>query len=572
MRIRGAEANHTLVLIDGVRANDNSNGEFDFSNLSADDIERIEVIRGPQSGLYGSNAVGGVVNIITKDGRGPLTLSLRGEVGSFASKDGAIHLSGGNDWVWARASYNRQWTDGFNIAPKGGEKDGSKHTTLSFKGGIRFAPGIVLDLVARDSRKRAQFDDFTGTGGSFGAITGLSTAVDADNRLDHHIRLGGASLRWDMLDGKLTHKFFANINQTELKDVSSGFTSQNDSETRKFGYSATYRFTTPSLMMNARHFLTGLVEREQESFTPRSKGTFSTADGLEKKRKRLSFAGEYRGEFARQFFVTGTLRRDNADSFKDVTTWHASASWKIPGIGLRPHASAGTGVKNPTMFEQFGSIQSFFAPNPNLLPETSFGWDAGAALTFANGKAVIDVTYFDQDLKNKIDAFANVVFTPGFAFQPDNIAGTSKRRGIEVTGRFKLTPQLTLGASYTYLDAKDAKGVREIRRAPHSARADLTYLFDGDRGTLNLSALYNGDMTDKAFEGAFPFGQHIVTLDSYWLVSAAASYKLTPEWEVFGRVENLLDQNYSEVFGYETAGVAAYAGMKFRFQAAGASD
>lgn len=566
VRIRGAEGNHTLVVIDGIRANDSTNGEYDFSNLSADDIERIEVLRGPQSGLYGSNALGGVINIITKSGKGPLTLTMRGEAGSFATKDGSIRVSGGNDWVWGSASYQRRETEGFNIAPEGDEADESRFTTFAFKGGVQLAPGIVLDLVARDSRNISQFDDFGGTAGSFGDVTGLNTAVDADNTLDHHVRLGGATLRWDMLDGQLTHKFSATINQTEFEDQSATFLSSNKSDTRKFAYAATFRFDTPALF-GAKHFVTGLAERETELFTPNSSSAFSAGDGIERERNRKSFAAEYRGEFADQFFVSGTIRRDNNDTFDDYTTWRATASWKVPGLGLRPHGSAGTAVKNPTMFEQFGSLQTFFASNPELQPEESFGWDAGAEVTFAGGAAVIDVTYFKQRLKNKIDAFANVLFFPRFAFQPDNLDGKSRRSGVEVSGRFRLTPQLTLGASYSYLKARDADGVEEIRRAPHSGRTDLTYKWDGGRGTFNLAAIYNGKMTDSAFQGVFPFGRTVVTLDDYWLVSAAASYKVTKEVELFGRVENLLDQDYQEVFGFETAPLAAYAGVKLKFTA-----
>jgi vitamin B12 transporter len=136
-----------------------------------------------------------------------------------------------------------------------------------------------------------------------------------------------------------------------------------------------------------------------------------------------------------------------------------------------------------------------------------------------------------------------------------------------VAGRYLVLPGLTLGAAYTWLDAIDDTGREEIRRPPHSGRIDLNYAFDQGRANVSVAAIYNGTMKDTAFEAAFPFGSQVVSLDDYWLVTAAASYRLQPGVEIFGRVENLLDEKYQEVFGYNTAGIAAYAGMRFTFEA-----
>jgi vitamin B12 transporter len=141
---------------------------------------------------------------------------------------------------------------------------------------------------------------------------------------------------------------------------------------------------------------------------------------------------------------------------------------------------------------------------------------------------------------------------------------------VEVAARYLMVPGLTLGASYTYLDATEDSGRQEIRRPPHSGRIDLNYAFDQGRANLNVAAIYNGTMTDTAFEAGPPFGSQIVTLDDYWLVTAAASYRLRPGVEIYGRVENLLDQGFQEVFGYNSPGIAAYAGMRFTFEAQGA--
>src|SRR5262245_5308704 len=164
VRIRGAEGNHTLVLIDGIEANNATDGEFDFSNLSAEDIERIEVIRGPMSSLHGSNAVGGVVNIITRRGHGPMTASLRSEAGSFGTNDIVARLSGGNDQANLSISAEKRRTDGFNIAPVGGEKDGSGLNTLSLRAGVKLMEDVVLNVSLRNMEKHADRDGF----GDFG--------------------------------------------------------------------------------------------------------------------------------------------------------------------------------------------------------------------------------------------------------------------------------------------------------------------------------------------------------------------------------------------------------------------
>ncbi|NOT72767.1 MAG: TonB-dependent receptor [Hyphomicrobium sp.] len=244
-----------------------------------------------------------------------------------------------------------------------------------------------------------------------------------------------------------------------------------------------------------------------------------------------------------------------------------AASLRLPEIGLRPHASYGTGIKLPTMFENFGSIPGSFYPNPNLKAEESKGWDAGIETTLVPGRAVVDVTYFDSEVTNKVKSFANCL-PPFFSVCTSvNDPGVSPRQGIEVEGRFALGYGLRLGLAYTYTNARTPQGLQEIRRPQHSARGDLGYVFDGGRGSVNLSAQYVADNTDTNF-GNFSN----VTLDPYWLVNVAAAYRVSPGVEVFGRVENLLDANYQEVYGFETAGIAAYAGVRFTYEEPSTKD
>ena len=568
VRIRGAEGNHTLVLIDGIEANDTFNGEFDFADLSTDNIERIEVIRGPQSGIYGSGAVGGVVNIVTNGGRGPLTFRAIGETGTFSTYAGSIGVSGGNDKAWGSISLDERRTDGFNISPVGSENDGAQLKTLNVRGGVQMFPGVLLDLTLRHTTKTGDRD----TQAPFPDPSGIQ--VDDPATFHETSWLGAARLTWESFDGHLVQVAKATRNETERKDSSVFFgtpsTTNNLGVREDYSYTSTYRIDTPALL-SAHHYLTAYVEHENESFTPNSDFGFGfAADGIERTRSLNAGAAEYRGEFADRLFLQGTVRRDDSNVFGGFNTWRTAASLRLPEVALRPHASYGTGLKLPTMFESFGSVPGSYYPNPNLGPEKAEGWDAGVELTLVPGHAIVDVTYFNSELTDKIKSFANCIPGPPPFFgacTAVNDPGVSPRQGVEVDSRFDLGSGLSLGLAYTYTDAKTAKGIQEIRRPKHSGRGDIGYVFDAGRASVNLSAQYVADNRDTNF-GNFS----TVTLDPYWLVNVAAAYKVTPGVEVFGRIENVLDQDYQEVYGFETAGVAAYAGVKFTYEEPATKD
>jgi vitamin B12 transporter len=186
--------------------------------------------------------------------------------------------------------------------------------------------------------------------------------------------------------------------------------------------------------------------------------------------------------------------------------------------------------------------------------------------SFWNRRAILDVTYFNTTLENKIARDPN---RDPLANPPEptliNFAGESTREGVEVAAKLQLMPGLAIGLAYTYTDARDSDGAREIRRPPHAGRIDLDYQFLGGRGLFHLAAQYNGRRDDLGFRVTGPFGAvtpEIVGLDDYWLLSAAMSYKVQPGVELFGRVENLLDTKYQEIYGFNTAGAAAYGGVR----------
>jgi vitamin B12 transporter len=570
VRIRGAEGRHTRVLIDGIEANTTKDAEYDFSNLSPEDIERIEVIRGPMSALYGPGALGGVINIETKGARGPLGLSLRTEGGAFGTRDVAGRLAGGNEGGFI--SLTSQWRDvrGFVVAPGGSVHEGTTLQTHGLHAGLTLAPTAKLDMTLRYTDKRAGFPGFGDT--STSPDKPYLTADDANNQLVQRTLLGGVRLSWDALGGALTQQLKANYSNDisantfqSLYGFSAGVINHSRDEGGRltYGYSATYRLPTDAIW--GRHAITGLVEKQTETFKPFSDfdttfGDFN-GDGQTRTRNRLSFAGEWRGTFAERLSLTAGVRRDDNDTFQDFTTWRASASYIWREIGLRPHASAGTGVKLPGMYDQFGANTKTYESNPLLRAETSRGFDVGAEQSLLNGRLLADLTYFSADLRDKIalDGFDLTTFK---SF-PTNAVGVSTRRGVEVSAQYQVTAALYLGAAYTYTDAKQPNGLAEVRRVPHGGRVEARYLFDEGKGTFTVAAIGNSRTPDYAFDGAF--NRTVVDLAGYWKVQLGASYKVQPNVEVYGRIENALGAKYQEVYGYNSAGFGAYAGVKIKF-------
>jgi vitamin B12 transporter len=572
IRIRGAEGRHTRVMIDGIEANTTTNGEFDFSNLSTEDIERIEIIRGPMSALYGQGALGGTINIITRGHRGPARADMRVEGGSFGTKDVAARVAAGNQNGFVALSGQFRRIEGFNVAPEGNENDGTRLASFGLRAGLNLSPTARLDLTLRHTDKRAEYDDF----GTVSRSPFL-TADEANNVLRDKTTLAGVTLAWDALGGALTQEvrgtYARSAAVNRLESLLPGqfgaavgtINNTSDSGDRLTGsYAATYRMTMPAIGL--QHAITGLVDARRETYTPFSDyaGGFA-GDGLQRQRQQVGVGAEWRGTFNDRLSLTAGARRDANDSFADATTWRASLSYAWREIGLRPHASIGKAVKQPGFGDQFGPNTNVYQSNPNLKPEESRGYDVGVEWTTWGGRALFDVTYFAHDLTDKITGYGGFDSVTSRSFTT-NAAGVSERRGAELSARFALSPQISFGLAYTYTDARQPNGSPEVRRAPHSGRGDLRWTSLDGKATASVVATYNGAMPEIAYGPGYVRLPN-VALDPYWLVGIAGSYKLQPNVELYGRIENALDTKYQEVRGYQTGGIAAYVGLKVALEA-----
>ena len=553
IRLRGAEGNHVLVRIDGIEIAPADSGEVDLSSLLAFGVERIEVLRGPQSGLFGSNAIAGVIDITTAGGSEGLASHAFIESGSFDTLSSGASVTFGDETYYGAGSIAYRRVNGFNTAQTGGEEDFDQNLSATARGGATVSEALRVDGSFRYTDKNTQTDDFDFSGGPNQGLI-----VDAIGRSDTRDINAGGRAELTLLDGDWVSETSIAYVDTQLEGSGSFGLFGSETSRLAFAGNSSLDFETGG-SVTLSHRVTAFVDHEREAFRNTQPSDPSQVPQL--KRNLTGIGAEYRAEAFDSLYVSGAVRRDFNDAFADVTTFRAGAVWVSESLGARLHGQYGTGVTIPTFTEQFGFTPGFFVGNPDLTPEKARGWDVGVEQTWElwdGGDLRLDVTYFQSVLTDEI-----VSLFPSVA----NDAGESRRKGVEVVADAQLLDGFEVAAAYTYTDAEDPDGSREVRRPEHMARFDVSYRFAQDRASLALSVLHNGEQLDNDFRNFFTngFASEKTALNGYTLVGVNARYKFTKNAELFARVENALDETYEEVIGYNTPGLSVYGGIRINF-------
>jgi vitamin B12 transporter len=543
LRIRGAEAEQTLVLIDGVRINDPSSpgGGFDFANLLSDNIERIEVLRGPNSVPWGSQAIGGVVNIVTARPTFIPSLSARAEGGSFDTAQAVANAAGTLGRVAASLGGGYFRTDGISSAASGIERDGYERYAANGRVEVTLPYDLALDLRGYFSRGRVELDGFPAPTFTF--------ADTAEYQKTREL-IGYAGLRGTFLNGRFLNRLAFTITDVDRDNFNPAFGPAPSFTARgrieRFEYQG-------DLSANDWLRLVFGAETERSRF----------GDGSARFRTGIDSAyGQVIVKPVQALTLTGGVRHDDHRDFGGNTTFGANAAFDLGSTIVR--ASYAEGFKAPTLFQ----LRSDFG-NPDLQPETARSYDVGVEQRLIGDAMSASLTYFHRRTRNQIDFVpcrAGIPVCAGGA-RPfgtyDNIA-RARASGVEATLDLRPADWLTIGAAYTYVDAENrtpgnADFGRQLIRRPKSnlalnadARTGFGLSFGG---TLRLVS----DSSDSS-----AFGER-VRLDGYALADLRAAYAITERVELYGRVENLFDEEYETVLGYGTPGRAAYAGLRVRY-------
>ena len=535
--LRGAESAYTLFLIDGVEVNDpmSPGRSYSPSHLTVDQVERIEVLYGSQSTLYGSDAIAGVVNIITKRGQGKPKIGASiegGALGTFQSRAG---LSGGTKNYQYAIDGSFLNTRGISSNALGSqEEDGYRNTTLAGRFGAAPTAGASVDLTFRYTDGRADIDN--GTGPNADDPNRLNSSRQLFVRPSATVELW--SQRWKQTLGYslVDHRREDDNPADEHQETASNSTF--DARLHKVEWQHTLALAEGNTVVFG-------AETESEQGESESKGRFPSKFD----RRTARMTGVYLQELLRygnSLSATMGVRADHHSRFGAKVTYSVAPNVYFEGSGTRIKGAYGTGYKAPSLFQLYSSFG-----DSTLQAGTSRSWEAGIEQYLADQRLAAGVTWFDNTFDNMI----------GWDSETSSYKNVFKAtsRGLELTGRYTGTVGTTLRAYYTLTDSKDHESDEQLLRRPRHSGGIVLDQRVRPGIDLNLSFRFSGERRDNDFS-TWPATP--VTLDSYGIVNVAANWKITPNIQVFGRIDNLLDAEYEEILGYGTVGIAGYVGVR----------
>jgi vitamin B12 transporter len=537
VRIRGAESDQTAVLIDGVKLSDPSatGGGYNFATLLAGDVSRIEVLRGPQSTLWGSQAIGGVVNMITRTPDGPLSGDATIEGGSRATAYARVGVGAGGDWGgWrlAAGSYTTAGVSNFDEAMGGKEKDGYHNTSVSGRLDVNVTDWAAVDARVSYAAGRNEFDGFPPP---------LYAFADSPEYGKTKELVSYLGARLSNFDGALKSRVGYAYTQTDRDNFDPSLTPAQTYDARGTDNSLEYQGT-----WTINPIWRAVFGAETERSWFRSGGD-RHATGIN------SVYGQLQAKPIEGLALTGGVRHDDHDTFGGATTYQAGAAW-TPNAGTTViRANYGEGFKAPSLYQLYSDYG-----NLALKPEEAKSWDLSVEHSLLDGRLRGSLTYFNRNTKNQIDFLSNNT-PPNYG----GYANTAKTKadGVEVEGSFEVNALLTLSANYTNMDAVNKSvganyGKDLARRAGETASADAELSLPNGL-TAGVTMQYVGHSFDNA--------TNTRRLKSYVLTDVRVSYPINDTFELYGRVENLFDQQYETLYRYGTLGRGAFAGVRAKF-------
>ncbi len=535
VRIRGAEDSQTLVLIDGVRVNDPSSpgGAFDFANLLSGNINRIEVLRGPNSVPWGSQALGGVVNIVTAPTPSNFGGNVRAEYGYKNSKQLVGQIGGTSGKVSASLGGGYFDDDGISAFSGGTERDGYRQYAANGRVGLELSDNISLDLRGYYADSRSHYDGYQSTF----PYAQIDTAEYSKTRelfgyAGLNAQSGSLKNRLSVTISNINRDYFDPAFGTATAFIGRG-------RTERFEYQGDWEFSDSMRTVFGVEHENSRYGDDFDRFS--TQVTIGYAQLIVKPSDRLT--------------LTGGARIDDHKSYGSKATFSANAAWR-PLDGTTIRVSFGQGFKAPTLFQLF----SFYG-NITLKPETADSFDAGIEQSLLDDRLKLGVTLFHRDTNDQVD-FASCFGStaPRCITQPDgyydNIART-RAHGVEAFIEMRPTETLTASLNYSLINAKNrSTGAPLIRRPQHSVNGAIDW---NARDWLKLGA--SVQMVSDSVDG---FGGGIL-LDGYTLVGLRAAVPIGGRFELYGRIENLFDARYTVVSGYGTLGRGAHIGVRAKF-------
>jgi vitamin B12 transporter len=562
--MRGANSNHTLILIDGVEMSDPSStgGGYDLANLTTDNIKQIEVLRGPQSTLYGSKAIGGVISITTKQGEGKPTGFVSAEGGSFYTARETAAISGGTNLIHYTLTASRIDTDGISsAAARYGNvlNNGYQNSSIATRFGITPNKNSEIEMSLRYTRAKASIDNGGGAGQD-----------DPNNFLktdELQFRTQGTlSLFKDLWEQKLGVSFHdltrTNDNDRDASHPYDFLRSEYHGQSVKVDWQNTLRLhETNTVVLGVETTEENAKSRYYSEYFDTFFSTVASSSSIWDEKFARTNGSYLQDQISLwdTWFSTLGVRVDDHSQFGTEATYRFTTAYLLRQTNTKLKGSYGTGFKAPSLFQLYAA-GGFVQGNSSLLPEKSTGWDIGIEQFLAGNQLNVGATYFHNDFEQLIEGYTVPVT---FVYTYRNIA-KAESEGVELTASYQPLAELAFHATYTYTLAKDkSTGAELIRRPKHKISGDVNYHFL-DKGNINLGFVYVGTRNDLAFDPV-TYTSQTVKLKDYLLVNLAGSYDITKNLQLFGRVDNLFDRQYEEVAGYGTPGIGAYGGVKVSF-------